>query len=35
MIVLVGVGKLEMSKARVSVKWIFGDIVNYFKFTDF
>ena len=25
----------SMSKARVSVEWIFGDIVNYFKFTDF
>ena len=24
-----------MSKARVSVEWIFGDILNYFKFTDF
>ena len=24
-----------MSQARVSVEWIFGDIVNYFKFTDF
>ena len=27
--------KQSMSKARASVKWIFGDIVNYFKFTDF
>ena len=24
-----------MSQARVSVKWIFRDIVNYFKVTDF
>ena len=24
-----------MSAARVSVEWIFGDIVNYFKFLDF
>ena len=24
-----------MSKVRVSVEWVFGDIVNYFKFTDF
>ena len=25
----------EMSSARVSVKWVFGDIINYFKFLDF
>ena len=25
----------SMSQARVSVEWIFGDIVNYFTFTDF
>lgn len=25
----------SMSKVRVSVEWIFGDIVNYFKFLDF
>ena len=25
----------SMSSVRVSVKWIFGDIVNYFKFMDF
>ena len=25
----------SMSKARVSVEWSFGDIVTYFKFTDF
>ena len=24
-----------MSKARISVEWIFGDIVNYFAFVDF
>ena len=24
-----------MSRARVSVEWIFGDIINYFKFADF
>ena len=24
-----------MSSARVSVEWIFGDILNYFKFLDF
>ena len=24
-----------MSEARVSVEWIFGDIINYFKFLDF
>ena len=24
-----------MSKVRSSVEWIFGDIVNYFKFLDF
>ena len=24
-----------MSNVRVSVEWIFGDIVNYFKFMDF
>ena len=23
-----------MSEVRVSVEWIFGDVVNYFKFTD-
>ena len=26
---------LTMSQTWVSVEWIFGDIVNYFKFTDF
>ena len=25
----------SMSKVRVSVEWVFGDIINYFKFTDF
>ena len=25
----------SMSKVRSSVEWIFGDIVNYFKFLDF
>ena len=25
----------SMSRVRVSVEWIFGDIVNYFKFMDF
>ena len=25
----------SMSRVRVSVQWIFGDIVNYFKFMDF
>ena len=24
-----------MSEIRVSVEWIFGDIINYFKFLDF
>ena len=24
-----------MSEVRVSVEWLFGDIVNYFKFNDF
>ena len=24
-----------MSAARVSVEWVFGDIVNFFKFLDF
>ena len=24
-----------MSAVRMSVEWIFGDIVNYFKFLDF
>ena len=24
-----------MSEVRVSVEWVFGDIVNYFKFLDF
>ena len=24
-----------MNKARTSVEWIFGDIINYFKFLDF
>jgi hypothetical protein len=24
-----------MSRVRVSVEWVFGDIVNYFKFLDF
>ena len=26
---------LSMSQVRVSVEWVFGDIINYFKFTDF
>ena len=25
----------SMKKVRVSVEWIFGDIINYFKFLDF
>jgi hypothetical protein len=25
----------SMSSVRVSVEWIFGDIINYFKFMDF
>ena len=25
----------SMSKVRVSVEWVFGDVVNYYKFTDF
>ena len=25
----------SMKEVRVSVEWIFGDIVNYFKFLDF
>ena len=25
----------SMSRVRVAVEWIFGDIVNYFKFMDF
>ena len=25
----------SMSAVRISVEWIFGDIVNYFKFLDF
>ena len=25
----------SMSRVRASVEWVFGDIVNYFKFTDF
>ena len=24
-----------MSKVCVSVEWVFGDIIHYFKFTDF
>ena len=24
-----------MSTVRVSVEWVFGDIINYFKFLDF
>ena len=24
-----------MSKVRINVEWIFGDIINYFKFLDF
>ena len=24
-----------MSSVRISVEWLFGDIVNYFKFVDF
>ena len=24
-----------MSQVRVSVEWLFGDVVNYFKFLDF
>lgn len=27
--------KKSMSKVRSSVEWIFGDIINYFKFLDF
>ena len=25
----------SMSSVRISVEWLFGDIVNYFKFVDF
>ena len=25
----------EMSSVRVSVEWIFGDVINYYKFSDF
>ena len=25
----------SMSEVRISVEWIFGDIINYFKFLDF
>ena len=25
----------RMSSARVSVEWLFGDIINYLKFLDF
>ena len=25
----------SMSALRVSVEWIFGDVINYFKFMDF
>ena len=25
----------EMSSVRVSVEWIFGDVINYYKFLDF
>jgi len=25
----------SMSKVRIAVEWIFGDIINYFKFLDF
>ena len=25
----------SMSVVRVSVEWLFGEIINYFKFTDF
>ena len=25
----------EMSNVRTSVEWLFGDIINYFKFLDF
>ena len=25
----------SMSSVRVAVEWIFGDIINYFKFLDF
>jgi hypothetical protein len=25
----------SMSQVRVSVEWVFGDIINYFKFLDF
>ncbi len=24
-----------MSSVRVSIKWVFGDIINHFKFMDF
>ena len=27
--------KAAMSAVRVSVEWLFGNIVNYFKFVDF
>ena len=27
--------KRSMSAVRVSVEWLFGDIINYFKFLDF
>ena len=26
---------MSMSQVRISVEWIFGDILNYFKFFDF
>ena len=25
----------KMSKVRTSVEWVFGDMINYFKFLDF
>ena len=25
----------SMSQVRISVEWVFGDIINYFKFLDF
>ena len=27
--------QIRMSQVRVSVEWVFGDVVTYFKFTDF
>lgn len=30
-----GIWNQKMSKVRTSVEWVFGDIINYFKFLDF